>query len=136
MTTFELSNFSRFGYMGGRGGTSLSGQASHHHHPHTAESSLQSQTTVSPTDTCSHNHPHRSRRFVGSMGFCLKVLGLDGFVQGRGPKALAKAGSVSNPFNKGLRKNCADFWTNGDELGVNYMEIYDVSVFFKKNLPC
>ncbi|KAG0143309.1 hypothetical protein CROQUDRAFT_81209 [Cronartium quercuum f. sp. fusiforme G11] len=121
MTTFELSNSSRFGFMGGRGGTSLAGQASHSHHPVNAQSSLQSHDVGG---ACKRDH--QKRGISGSMGFCLKLTGLDGIIKGRGAKALVKAGSVPNPFNQGLRRNCIDFWTSGNELGVDYLELFDV----------
>nr|AFN02852.1 putative palmitoyltransferase [Phakopsora pachyrhizi] len=114
MTTFELSNVNRFGYMGGRAGISLASQSSHRH---TAQSSLQS-----------HHHHNHLGKIKGSMKFCLKLLGLDRFKSSTGiikPDG-EKVKSVKNPFDLGIRKNCLDFWSNGNELGINYTEIYEV----------
>ncbi|KAH9821151.1 hypothetical protein DFH28DRAFT_951640 [Melampsora americana] len=125
MTTFELSNYSRFGYMGGRGGSSLSTQSSHPHSHSQSISSLKSQALEPNPSTCPHSHPS-NHSIKGKMGFCLKIIGLDQLVQGRGAKSLVKAGKVGNPFNKGLKRNCLDFWSSGNELGVNYLDLFDV----------
>ncbi|KIJ26210.1 hypothetical protein M422DRAFT_272738 [Sphaerobolus stellatus SS14] len=113
MTTLEVSNLGRFGYMGGRGGTSLSGQQGHTHnaghegHEHT------------------HSHKHGAG---GCWGFILNILGLDRFTKGKAGEGLARASTAANPFDLGIIGNCKDFWTTGHELGVEYDRLYDVPV--------
>jgi len=117
MTTFELSNVNRFGYMGGRAGTSMAAQSSHSHAHHTsAQSSLSSHHHP-------HHHHHHSRK-PKSLVFCLKLLGLDRLLEG--PQLIKKSQKATNPFNKGLKANCLDFWTAGNHLGINYLELFEV----------
>lgn len=113
MTTFELSNVNRFGFMGGRAGTSMASQSSHAHHHTSAQSSLHS-----------HHHHHHHHRRPKSFMFCLKVLGLDRFIDGT--QLIKKSKKAVNPFNKGFRNNCLDFWTAGNQLGINYLELFEV----------
>ncbi|KAH9451296.1 hypothetical protein Pst134EB_018780 [Puccinia striiformis f. sp. tritici] len=117
MTTFELSNVNRFGYMGGRAGTSMASQSSHSH-SHSAQSSLLSHN---------HNHNHHHHPSSGkpkSFIFCLKLLGLDRFLDGT--SLLKKSKKATNPFHKSIRTNCLDFWTAGNHLGINYLELFEV----------
>ncbi|PLW44007.1 hypothetical protein PCANC_08588 [Puccinia coronata f. sp. avenae] len=115
MTTFELSNVNRFGYMGGRAGTSMAAQSSHLHAQHaSAQSSL----------SFHHHHHHHHSRKPKSLVFCLKLLGLDRFLDGT--QLIRKSQKATNPFHKGLKANCADFWTAGNHLGINYLELFEV----------
>ncbi|KAA1081644.1 palmitoyltransferase akr1 [Puccinia graminis f. sp. tritici] len=114
MTTFELSNVNRFGFMGGKAGTSMAAQSSHlHAHHASAQSSLNH-----------HHHNHNHSRKPKSFVFCLKLLGLDRFLDGT--QIIKKSKKASNPFHKGIRANCLDFWTAGNHLGVNYLELFEV----------
>lgn len=117
MTTFEVSNLGRYGFMGGRGGTSLSSQMGHRHQhaPPGAGEEAQLQGA--------HAHVH-----VGCIGMLLQLTGLEAFTRGRAADGLKRASKASNPFDLGLLANCRDFWTKGRELGVEYERLYDVPI--------
>lgn len=133
LTTLEVSNLGRYGFMGGRGGASLAGQMGHsHRHQQTREG-------ISPADeetpTLTHSHPHgpghRHGTGGGVLGFCgsgflMHLLGLDRFTHGKAGSGLARAGKAANPFDLGVAANCRDFWTAGRELGVEYERLYEV----------
>ncbi|KAJ7271183.1 hypothetical protein C8J57DRAFT_1320995 [Mycena rebaudengoi] len=122
MTTLEVSNLGRYGFMGGRGGASLNGQMGHRH-THAQPSSPDVDATNSGSagggsgGGAAHTH---------SSGFLMNLLGLDRFTRGKAVDGLARAGRASNPFDLGAYRNCRDFWTNGKELGVEYERLYDV----------
>ncbi|KAJ7457064.1 hypothetical protein FB451DRAFT_1047570, partial [Mycena latifolia] len=116
MTTLEVSNLGRYGFMGGRGGASLHGQMGHRH-----------------THAHAHASPDTPDADAGASGaapppsgFLMNLLGLDRFTRGKAVDGLARAGRASNPFDLGMYRNCRDFWTNGRELGVEYERLYDV----------
>ena len=101
MTTLEVTNLGRFGFMGGRGGTSLQGQQAHQHQGEEGASG-------------GHKHAH------GKSGFFMNLLGLDKYTKGKAADGLVRAAKVKNPFDLGVVGNCKDFWTSGRELGVDY----------------
>ncbi|KAF8588056.1 zf-DHHC-domain-containing protein [Ramaria rubella] len=111
MTTLEVSNLGRYGYLGGRGGSSLGTQQGHSH-----------QHTHDDGSVVEHTHKHSG----GCMGFIMNILGLDRFTKGKATEGLARSGTAANPFDLGLIGNCKDFWTTGKELGVEYETLYDV----------
>ena len=108
MTSLEVSNLGRYGYLGGRGGSSLSAQQGHTH------------------QDGAHAHAHGHKHGGGCWGFILNILGLDRFTKGKARQGLARASKASNPFDLGISGNCMDFWTTGKELGVEYERLYDV----------
>ncbi|KAG8933458.1 palmitoyltransferase akr1 [Tulasnella sp. 419] len=112
MTTLEVTNLGRFGFMGGRGGNSLAAQQGHQH-----------STGDEITDPSGPTHSHRRG---AATSLILNVLGLDRFTKGKATEGLAKASHARNPFDLGLVGNCKDFWTTGKELGVDYEVLYDV----------
>jgi palmitoyltransferase len=115
MTTFEVSNLGRYGFMGGRGGQSLQNQMGHRHqHGH-------GQGQGSGEDV-----PHKHASGMCGSGFLMQILGFDRFTKGKAADGLARAGTAPNPFNLGFMGNCKDFWTNGRELGVEYNNLFDV----------
>ncbi|KAJ7057663.1 DHHC palmitoyltransferase-domain-containing protein [Mycena amicta] len=114
MTTLEVSNLGRYGFMGGRGGLG-GGQMGQ---------SRQNQNPETPEPGTPHSHPHSHGS--GCSAFLLSILGLDRFTRGRAVDGLARAGTARNPFDLGVVKNCRDFWTKGRELGVQYERLYDV----------
>ena len=139
LTTFELSNLGRYGYMGGRG-QSLATQQGHvsHRHAHTPS---QAETEASPepaghrhAHAHGHNHPHG----VGAIckacvskalpGALLSIVGLDLYTKGKAADGMARArqNAGANPFDLGLYRNCTDFWTRGRTLGVDYTQLFDV----------
>ncbi|KAI0297046.1 DHHC palmitoyltransferase-domain-containing protein [Multifurca ochricompacta] len=131
MTTLEVSNLGRYGFMGGRGG-SLTTQMGHRHtHAHSlqgdSEDALSGEAT--PTGGHPHGHGHAHRHTSGcSTGFLMQLLGFDRFTSGKAANGLARAGHATNPFNVGIVGNCRDFWTRGRELGVEYERLYEVPV--------
>ena len=116
MTTLEVSNLGRYGFMGGRGGATL-GQQMGHAHQHTG-----SEDTASG----SGHHHHRHGACGGGGGMIMNLLGFDRFTKGKAADGLARAAKAPNPFHLGLAGNCKDFWTMGRELGVEYERLYDV----------
>lgn len=107
MTTLEVTNLGRYGYLGGRGGSSLAAQQGHAHSHEGHETT----------------HAHGAK---GCWGFLLNILGFDRFTKGKARQGLARASKASNPFDLGMMANCRDFWTTGGELGVEYQTLYDV----------
>lgn len=128
MTTFEISNLGRYGYMGGRGGTSLRDQsgANVQFRPMPTEDA-DSPGGVTPTGDhvhgpeCKHgehdHHHHHRCGVIGAMcsmlgglitGPLFRVLGFDRFTKGKAAAGLARAGSESNknPFDMGLYRVC------------------------------
>ncbi|KAJ7735915.1 hypothetical protein B0H16DRAFT_1326796 [Mycena metata] len=121
MTTLEVSNLGRYGFMGGRGGASLHGQMGHRHtHAQAAPDAADGDAGAEGASGAGGaGHVHTS-------GFLMNLLGLDRFTRGKAVDGLARAGRASNPFDLGAYRNCRDFWTNGKELGVEYDRLYDV----------
>ncbi|KXN93048.1 Palmitoyltransferase AKR1, partial [Leucoagaricus sp. SymC.cos] len=137
MTTLEVSNLGRYGYMGGRGGASYAGQMGHRHRHHgtggapvpgldTEDTALVGEASSTESSAHhSHHHKHRSCGGCGS-GFLMNLLGFDRFTKGKAVDGLTRAGKASNPFDLGFVGNCKDFWTKGKELGIEYEQLYDV----------
>ncbi|KAH9996401.1 DHHC palmitoyltransferase-domain-containing protein [Russula compacta] len=134
MTTLEVSNLGRYGFMGGRGG-SLTTQMSHRHNhapfqAADADDALSADTTPASGHAHGHGrHPHHHHASGGcSTGFFMQLLGFDRFTSGKAANGLARAGHAANPFNAGIVGNCRDFWTRGRELGVEYERLYEIPV--------
>jgi hypothetical protein len=131
MTTFEVSNLSKYGFMGGRG-ESMAMQQGHQHA--SAGGVSGDEDDPSGGTQASHGHAlagHRHRHghshgVKGFFGFLLRLLGLDRFTRGNAARALARANRSSNPFDMGVITNCGDFWTKGKEVGVQYESLYEV----------
>ncbi|KAI0087499.1 ankyrin [Irpex rosettiformis] len=116
MTTLEVSNLGRYGWMGGRGGSMHAQQGHAHQH---------GQGSEGEGDAHAHRHKH-SGICGGGSGFLMNLLGFDRFTKGKAADGLAKAHKAPNPFHVGVIGNCKDFWTAGRELGVEYDKLYDV----------
>ena len=132
MTTLEVSNLGRYGFMGGRGG-SLATQMSHrHNHNHAlqadADDTLSGEATPTVGHTHAHGRPHQQHGSGCSTGFLMHLLGFDRFTSGKAANGLARAGHAANPFSVGIVSNCRDFWTRGRELGVEYDRLYEIPV--------
>lgn len=134
MTTLEVSNLGRYGFMGGRGGASLSGQMGHRHQRadsvlpgvDTEDAALVSEPGAASTTGVVHRH---SGVCAGcGTGFLMNLLGFDRFTKGKAVDGLTRASKASNPFDMGIVGNCRDFWTKGRELGVEYETLYDVPI--------
>ncbi|KAF8962212.1 hypothetical protein BDZ97DRAFT_1130838 [Flammula alnicola] len=132
MTTLEVSNLGRYGFMGGRGGASLSGQMGHRHQTRSDSvlSGVDTEDTalVSEASSASTGVVHRHSGVCAGCGsgFLMNLLGFDRFTKGKAVDGLARASKASNPFDMGIVANCKDFWTAGRELGVEYDKLYDV----------
>lgn len=122
MTTFEVSNLGRYGFMGGRGGASLSSQMGHQHHRQAGSDDTGSTQSGAPH---AHRHNHSICGGCGG-GFLMNLLGFDRFTKGKAADGLARAAKAPNPFDRGMIGNCKDFWTAGGELGVEYERLYDI----------
>lgn len=123
MTTLEVSNLGRYGFMGGRGGAGLHGQMGHQHRHLPSEDSAEGQLGGSSA----HRHSHGSGMCAGcGSGFLMNLLGFDRFTKGKAADGLARAAKAPNPFDTGIMGNCKDFWSRGQELGVEYERLYDV----------
>lgn len=134
MTTLEVSNLGRYGFMGGRGGASLTGQMGHRHRGSVDAGSLlpgvdTEETTLVGSDTgsgASVHHRHSGVCAGCGSGFLMNLLGFDRFTKGKAADGLARAGKATNPFDLGVVGNCRDFWNAGKELGVEYDKLYNV----------
>ncbi|KAF7369783.1 Palmitoyltransferase [Mycena venus] len=125
MTTLEVSNLGRYGFMGGRGGASLNGQMGHRH-SHQAAAPVVEGVDGGELDPSASGAPTGAAHTHSSTGFLMNLLGFDRFTRGRAASGLARASKASNPFDLGMVRNCRDFWTKGKELGVEYERLYDV----------
>ncbi|KIK98273.1 hypothetical protein PAXRUDRAFT_702258 [Paxillus rubicundulus Ve08.2h10] len=140
LTTFEVSNLGRFGFMGGRGGLAAgsggAGLQMGHRHRHQHTPSADRADEDSEAEGGAHKHAHQHGGIFASLtapgtcgGFLLNLVGLDRFTRGRAAHGLAlgsSSGRARNPFDMGVVKNCRDFWTMGKEVGVEYGQVYDV----------
>jgi len=129
MTTLELSNLGRYGFMGGRG-LSLVTQQGHQQHDWDM-GEMNDDDDPNPAHPHPHHHGHRhghrhGHGATGCWGFLLNVLGFDRFTKGKAADGFIRAGKASNPFDTGIISNCMDFWTKGKEIGVEYEQLYDV----------
>jgi len=127
MTTFEVSNITKFGFMGG-GGDSLAMQQGHQHTGAGAGVSGEEDdpSTGHGHVHAGHRHRHGHSHGAKGFGFLLRLLGLDRFTRGNAARALARANQSSNPFDVGIIANCSDFWNKGKEMGVQYESLYEV----------
>jgi hypothetical protein len=128
LTTYELSNLGRYGYMGGRGGQSLSTQNSH---PAITLAPGQEEAHGSSCPRHAHSHHGHQRKgaLVGKIlpAGLLSILGLDLYTKGKAAEGIQLASQNeskrSNPFDYGVWRNCADFWMRGRYLGVDYTSV-------------
>ncbi|PWZ02498.1 ankyrin [Testicularia cyperi] len=156
MTTFEVSNLGRYGFMGGKGGQSYSGQTNYlaqhsaQFRADSAQDRLQSIQASQSSDlsngvgagedeeTCARRHGHGGHahshsslatlKRVASVsgGWVLSIVGLDLYTKGKAGEGLKRANSASNPFDHGFLSNCKDFWSKGQDLNLDYTLLYDL----------
>ncbi|KAK0559065.1 palmitoyltransferase akr1 [Tilletia horrida] len=180
LTTLEVSNLGRYGYMGGKSGASALAQtgmverataaananvnASQEASKATQALRQQQQAAAGDADddvagvggmasrgagasesllplhlpatqpvsstlqsTRRHQHSHGLCAHLGGAGnWVLSIVGLDLYTRGKAGEGLKRAGSAGNPFDRGFKTNCEDFWTRGKKLGVRYEELYDI----------
>lgn len=113
LTTLELSNLGRYGFMGGR--------------PYQSPPNQQAQQT----SACGHDHGagggHHHHKAGNAFKRLLSLLGFDLYTRGKaaeGIKASAsERGQKLNPFDVGIWRNCTDFWSRGKTLGVDYLSV-------------
>ncbi|GAA5877540.1 hypothetical protein JCM3774_005900 [Rhodotorula dairenensis] len=133
MTTLEVSNVGRYGYMGGKPGLAATSQFGAAAATVPAAAAVPASGVSTPGSTGGDDDPaslaHAPRPKKGTFDYLLKLLGLDRFTsRGKAISGLAHAtrGDVVNPFDLGVRSNCVDFWTRGQELGVEYERLYEI----------
>lgn len=143
MTTLEVSNLGRYGYMGGRGGSSMSSQTSFmearaeairtnsvisgQQGSDAGLDDVHDHTSGNPAGSTDRSHSHGLVGVMkGTGNWLLSIVGLDLYTKGKGREGLKKASRSQNPFDQGIVVNCQDFWTRGRALGVRYEELYDV----------
>jgi hypothetical protein len=126
MTTLEVSNLGRWGFMGGRGGESMRGQSGAMAMQQAMRGAgvggtsgggvggLSLGESLDPTgeqpggggeraEEHLHSHGHGGgKKIGGKLGFLLQILGLDRFTKGKAAKGLAMAGKDQNPFDQGI----------------------------------
>ncbi|CAO1631791.1 unnamed protein product [Parajaminaea phylloscopi] len=151
MTTLEVSNLGRYGFMGGKGGSSMATQEGFMtQHAAALEASAASASASLRRAQGSgaegegegegderkdqagmrtghhHGSPLVAAKRAGD--WLLSIVGLDLYTKGKAGQGLRRAGlqSGSNPFDLGLAINCQDFWSRGKELDVSYESLYDV----------
>lgn len=138
MTTLEVSNLGRYGFMGGRGGASLRDQsgalaAMQSHAAASGSGGMGAgalgETALDPNDLedgvvapppppatssatgslSSHGHAHSHRPGPGGrFAFLLQILGLDRFTRGKAAHGLRLASKDANPFDQGVISVCLD----------------------------
>lgn len=148
MTTFEVSNLGRYGFMGGKGGSSMSTQQGFMtQHAAALEASNAASSSLrraqgegeggegegedrKAAPGAGHSHRHASPLVAAKRAgdWLLSIVGLDLYTKGKAGEGLRKAGKQggSNPFDLGFVINCQDFWSRGRELDVSYDSLYDV----------
>lgn len=103
VTTLEVSNLGRYGYMGGRGGSSLRDQTGAMRQATAVGAGVgQSGAEEDATDGAGPEgnvvrHVHRK-----PLAGCMQVLGLDRFTKGQALGGMKRAGRAQNPFDLGL----------------------------------
>lgn len=113
MTTLEVSNLGRYGFMGGAGerGTipvGPEGGEREEGHVHGVE--------------CDQTKPPTSSSSSTQSNFLLKILGIDRFTKDKKTvRALTSPGV--NPFHQGIFRNCLNFWR---EEKVDWRRVYEV----------
>ncbi|WFD20194.1 protein S-acyltransferase [Malassezia caprae] len=122
-TTFERSNLSRHGFMGGRPDAGMQGQAGYIRQQRERLAAL----GHSPAEI----HRIMHGRTVPRRGWCgslcqggsalLALVGLELYTRPR-----QAVDYSSNPFDTGCYANCADFWTAGGYTHTDYTSLYEV----------
>ena len=132
MTTLEVSNLGRYGFMGGRGGASLRDQsgalAAMQSHaaasgsggmgagalgeaaldPNDLEDGVVARPPPPPTvgsaagSLAGHGHAGHRHGPGGCFAFLLQILGLDRFTRGKAAHGLRLASKDANPFDRGV----------------------------------
>ncbi|TIA87859.1 hypothetical protein E3P99_02900 [Wallemia hederae] len=107
LTSLEVSNLGRFGFMGGKG---------------TSAAEQQGLVNKQRQMLVNNANPTKAKK----PSFLLQILGLDRFTKGKAGEGLARSSKANNPFDLGVIGNCLDFWTNGRQLGVDWTEVYAI----------
>lgn len=146
MTTLEVSNLGRYGFMGGKGGSSMASQENFFAQKLAAQNAAAAAAGPSlgaggdevegpegvpikkdPTTSTTHQHGGSPLLVAKKAGnWLLSIVGLDLYTKGKAGQGLRRANKAANPFDLGIKINCLDFWTRGHELGVGYEKLYDI----------
>ncbi|GAA5930301.1 ankyrin repeat domain-containing DHHC palmitoyltransferase family protein [Sporobolomyces koalae] len=161
VTTLEVSNLGRYGYMGGKPGISAPHQqgavakfeaarqsaavANLDHTLNSQGTAGDADSTLNDPTSLSHAPTRTSSRPSGAFGFLLKLLGLDRFgatARAAHSHSHSQRGSQQqqqqeNPFDLGCKTNCLDFWQRGGQLGIKWNDPnFEIPVGgFAKRLP-
>lgn len=128
MTTYEVSNLGMYGFMGGRGGTSLRDQSGavettvFRPMPEPGpDGEIVDLSTLPPPPGAPGGHHHHHNHKCGAVGrICcgvknaitgpvFKLVGFDRFTEGKTVTGIARAGRDQNPFDMGFVKVCTVF---------------------------
>lgn len=119
MTTVEVSNLGRYGFMGGRGGQSLRDQSGAMKQAVAIGAGMgpsgageEGVVSGDPHGECQHG----GKKHNHGIGACcsklcapaMQVLGLDRFTKGKAVSGMARAGRGQNPFDLGVRQVSSD----------------------------
>lgn len=108
MTTVEVSNLGRYGYMGGRGGSSLRDQTGAMRQAQAIGAGLGQNGAMeeAAVDQGIAGPDGNIRRIRRAKLFdpLLRVLGLDRFTRGKALGGMQRAGQGQNPFDRGVMK--------------------------------
>lgn len=115
MTTMEVSNLGKYGFMGGRGGQSLRDQSGAMRQATAIGAGVgpsgageEGVPPMDPHSECDHGrgkHRHGIGACCGKLcAPVLQVLGLDRFTKGKAVSGMARAGRGQNPFDLGVRR--------------------------------
>lgn len=121
LTTLEVSNLGRYGFMGGK--TSANAQQGLVDRWHADRASAPEEDHEHGPN-CDHSAKPSAKKGKGN--FLLKILGIDRFTNGKAAEGLAKATKGANPFDLGIFINCLDFWKGGRELDIDYLRFYEI----------
>jgi hypothetical protein len=109
MTTLEVSNLGRYGYMGGRGILHNQGRQTGMVGAGMGMSGASEEGA--PDEHAGHRHGHGHGHHAHSHSPCkactaplMKILGLDRFTKGKAVSGMRRAGMDQNPFDLGVVK--------------------------------
>lgn len=136
LTTLEVSNVGRYGFMGGNANSQeklqrglIDQQAERMRAAGVPEEDIDARLGHSPPK----KRKSAAQRIKGMGSAILAIVGLDLYAQGKGGHALTQTTPMTNPFDQGVVANCLgtclcspDFWTTGDRLHVDYTQLYEI----------
>lgn len=122
MTTLEVSNLGRYGFLGGKAGSSLADQqgavekirSARENSGEDGEATTSTSTDGNnfglPTSVTRPGHRHGSHGIKSALGagggWLLSIVGLDLYTKGKAGEGLKRASKAGNPFDRGMVVNC------------------------------